>query len=282
MKAEADPLVAQQVEFNRGTAMGWDLYRDHRAKVTQLVVSQAMSGPASLCVLGAGNCNDLDLSAADRTFAEIHLVDVDVQAMVGALLRQEVPEAKFRLRELDVSGVGPQLSRWVNVQPGEREIQDVLHALEAGPLVDLGGPFEVVLSAGLLTQIIGTAVAVLGVDHPRLAELALGLRDAHLRLMVSLLVPGGNGVLVTDLVSSDSCPQLLDVPDDQLPALLDRVLSDRNFFTGTNPHSVVRRFGTDPLLARSVAEVAFRGPWRWWVGSRRTYLVYALTFKRRG
>jgi hypothetical protein len=108
----------------------------------------------------------------------------------------------------------------------------------------------------------------------------LAVRTGHIRLMVRLLRPGGHGVLVTDVVSSDTAPAMVNATDAELPRLLGEAIAKRNFFTGVNPASLVAAIHTDPWLATAVTELSLSGPWRWQVAPSRAYLVVALTFRR--
>jgi hypothetical protein len=107
----------------------------------------------------------------------------------------------------------------------------------------------------------------------------LALRARHLGIMKSLLVAGGRGIFACDVVSSDTCPELLVVGDDDVPPLVARSIREGNFFTGTNPEAVRRALATDPEL--DVRELDGAGPWRWQVDERRAYAVHATRFRRR-
>jgi hypothetical protein len=250
-------------------------------RLTLHALSHHPSGRA--CVLGAGNCNDLTLAKVARHATEIHLVDVDGAALEGGLARAKVRRASghgsvatlFSHADVDLSGLSSYL------QPGRLGSTGsiVEQALE-GPQLDIGQPFDVVLSAGLLTQLISLPVDALGEGHPDLTPVILAVRTGHLRLICKLLEPGGHGVLVTDVVSSDTTPGLSEAPHEALPQLLCEAVKTRNFFTGTNPLSLVNALCTDPLLSMSIEDVRLSRPWRWCVAPSRTYLTVALTFRR--
>src|SRR5947209_20163185 len=70
----------------------------------------------------------------------------------------------------------------------------------------LPGPFDVVASTCLLSQLIGNAFHSIGEAHPRFPEVVRAIRLGHLRLLATLARPGGRVVLVTDVVSSDRSP----------------------------------------------------------------------------
>src|SRR4029077_10811702 len=83
-----NPLVRVQIENNVTTARAWGSFAAHRKRVTGLL--QARSAASRLCVLGAGNCNDLDVRELLASHAEIHLVDLDADALSRGIARQNV------------------------------------------------------------------------------------------------------------------------------------------------------------------------------------------------
>ena len=87
--------------------------------------------------------------------------------------------------------------------------------------------FDRVASTCLLTQILETAAHSLGKGHHQLADVEAALRAGHLRLMARLAAPGGEGVLVTEVVSSRILSKLPDLTAkelaDMLPGLRRRV-----------------------------------------------------------
>lgn len=240
-------LLAEQQALNRATAGEWASYAPHRRRIASLLIEPARGG-GRLCVLGAGNCNDLDLWGLAGVFDEIHLVDLDGEALAAALRRQRV------------------ISRRVIVHGGV----DVAGGTDWAEGV---APFDTVLSAGLLTQLIASAVEGVPEEEESI-EVGLAVRTAHLRLLVRLVRPGGCGGLVTELVSSDTFPELDGLPADRLGSAARQLIAERNFFTGTNPVVLTRALRDDP----SVAWVRATGPWRWRIGAHRSYLAYGLIF----
>src|SRR3954447_9921471 len=107
------PLPPRLVDYHRknnhATLARWDSFSEHRVRVTAL----ALEPPGqTLAVLGAGNCNDLDLAALAARFREIHLIDLDEEAVRRARDRQ--PDAvKARLvvhAPIDLSGAFDRLA----------------------------------------------------------------------------------------------------------------------------------------------------------------------------
>src|SRR5688572_5276182 len=101
-------LIDEQRKANESTRSLSESYREHRDQTTRLALESAKPDVAgTLCVLGAGNCLDLDLPRLAERFAKVHLVDVDRGALEGALSRQ-TPEVQARLvlhAPVDLSGL---------------------------------------------------------------------------------------------------------------------------------------------------------------------------------
>src|SRR6478736_4344582 len=93
----------EQSRMNRSTRGQWDWYAAHRGRIERLIVPQARGG--SICVLGAGNCNDLDLCWLTEVYQHVELVDIDPSALQRAVERQGVA-GKMRLRApVDLTGI---------------------------------------------------------------------------------------------------------------------------------------------------------------------------------
>ena len=232
------------------------------------------SGPLSLCVLGAGNCNDLDLNQLSQWFHQITLADLDHQAMSDALVRQGLSgNSAFALRgPIDLSGTA-------GISDHDRV------------LGQLGGPFDVVVSDCLLTQMADdwqAAIAPAGnpatATSPRAettqaaAQAIIEGRQAHLGQLIELSQPSGCSLLITDFVSSLTAPWIEQLQEDRMPAgLMARLIDEGNFFTGTNPAAIRAAVLADVRLAPRLASIQPLGPWPWHLANR-VYLVYGLRF----
>jgi hypothetical protein len=281
---DAAEVLAVQCSNNLATDANWDSYSEHRARVTALVSAALRSQPAvgaRLVVLGAGNCNDVDLAALVEHCSELHLVDYDEGAMVRGLARQQLrSEHSDRARivlhgGVELSGLAPHLA-----SVGEEDPPRLAEIALAGPVVDIDRPFDVVVSTTLLTQLISLPVRVLGNGFPGLDDIVVAVRNGHLRLITRLLRPGGRGLLVTDVVSSDTLPEVRGTPLGPLARLLEDAVVTGNFFTGTNPYAVSRALSHDPVVSEGVDSASWSGPWRWQMGPSRSYLVVAHSFRR--
>lgn len=259
----------------------WALYAAHRARFTDAVVEAARlradaAAQARLCVLGAGNCNDLDLERVAAPFTEVHLVDIDDRALMRAVARQ--PEAvRPRLHRhggVDLAGLSARrLARWKRTVPDAAEIEDAAGASLEGVLTAVGGPYDVVASACVLTQMAFALRDVLGERHPALDAVRFALMRTHLSTLAALTAPGGVALFVSDVVSSSSYPVAEPLPEGRTltDVLRDVVGSGAGYFAA-NPELVaglLAEVGTPELL----------DPWLWTGPLDRTYLVYALRLR---
>jgi hypothetical protein len=281
-----ESVFDRQARFNRSTQTHWQHFASHRARVQELILTgRELTPGGKFCALGAGNCNDLELNRLLDTFDEVHLVDIDPAALPAAARRQGV-EAHARLRlhaPVDLTGIAETVSQWKTKKPSLDNVREAVRISDSATSPNLGTSFDVVLSSCVLSQIVGYATDSLGGDrHPGFRELVQAIRLRHLRLMLDLLAPGGTGLLVCDLVSSDSASELPRVPEHELGGLVNKLAREGNFFSGLFPDAVLAACQTDPALSRQTADVRILPPWLWRLGPLRTFLVYALRFRRGG
>jgi len=282
----------EQQRRNQQTRGCWELYAEHRRQVTDLLVGHCPEGarplggdvPTSrLCVLGAGNCNDLDLPQLLTRFGEIHLVDLDGDALSAGVGAQHLAaDLRVGLHPgIDVTGLSGRLSNWsCDRPPPPAEIEAMLAVAAGESPLPLEGPFDTVASVCLLSQLLEPIKLALGETHSCYLPLIQAVRARHLRQVVNLCRPGGHLVLVTDFVSSDTCPELATVADAQLSALAEQLVLSQNFFTGLNPFLLRQMFASDPWLTRRVMDARLSRPWRWHFPAR-FYAVCAVTAIRR-
>jgi hypothetical protein len=280
----ATDLLGLHRQNNRETASSWTHFGAHRDKVTALALEGAPdTGIGSLAVLGAGNCNDLDLEVIAARFAEVHLVDLDDEALRRARDRQTAPVAsKLVLHApVDLSGVAGQLAGFRHKPATPQQLATLPSRGTEAVLAALPGPFDRVISTCFLSQLLQSAFVCLGPRHPQLHILACALALAHMRALVQLVRPGGGAVVITDAVSTETYP-LVELWDRQPPlALLAELERADNVFSGTGPAFLRRLLMGDPLVGPLVAGLPrLHQPWLWTFSEERSYLVYALSFAR--
>jgi hypothetical protein len=280
----ASKAVRLQAKANRSTRDHWTYFESHRAEIQKLVVPAFHApGTGRLCVLGAGNCNDIDLRELAEAFAEVHLVDIDGAALESAVRRQGAEAfPPVRLHGgVDLTGIAARFAAWETSPPTPADVRAAAReAVEAPPPDGVRGPFDVVLSPCLLSQLVGYASDMLGKTHPLRRELLLALRTRHLRMLVDLLKPGGSAVLVCDVASSDGVPALGADRKPDLSDLLNRLAYTGRHFDGLAPQAVEAALKSDPLTAPLLGHVQLVRPWLWRLGPKRTFLVYAAIIRR--
>lgn len=281
-----DEITSEQIRRNEESRSGWEKYASHRETVTQLILDSAGEGN-SLTILGAGNCNDIDLGQLIDRFETISLVDVDRTAIETGVSRQGVSpdEKRIRVFESDVTGLLSSLNDVVVAKnSGSEQILELAKLATQAQPVGLPAPADVVISTGLITQLVEATIKMVGeanVASPESPGLHLvqAVRRRHLRLLSELTRPGGSAILVTEIVSSKTVPGLPSARPEQLPALLQSCLASGNFFTGLHPGIIYqemmsREFGCE------LQGVRLTSPWLWEF-TARTYAVVALSATRR-
>src|SRR5262249_43343508 len=156
----------------------WTLYGPHRARLTEALLSIANPSAGRVCILGAGRCNDLDLERLAARYSEIHLVDVNAAAIRQAISRQ-MPAVRARVKKhgpLDLSGLSKRrLDKWKRRPPTASEITSAMNESLPWLLASLPGPFDVVASTCVLTQMAFALTNALGDAHPMLGAVRLAL-----------------------------------------------------------------------------------------------------------
>jgi hypothetical protein len=256
----------------------WNLYSSHRARLTEAILSAARSAGGRLCVLGAGPCNDIDLERLASTFSEIHLVDIAPGAVARAVARQpaEIRSRLFRHAPTDLSGLSSKrLSKWKRFAPMTRDIETATASSLQAIIAQLPGPFDVVASACVLTQMSFDLRTRLGEGHPMFGPIRLSLVAMHVNLLVGLTAPSGVALLVSDATSSNHYP-LADLQADRdMRTVLSDVVKRGACYFAANPE-VIGSF------LSQLGELELLDPWLWTAGLGRTYLVYAFRLSRGG
>jgi hypothetical protein len=277
-------LLQRHRLFNRNSSSRWDAFAGHRAQVMGLLADAARARPdrGRICVLGAGNCNDLDLPQLFGQFREIHLCDMDDEALGKAPGRQQVPpDAPLVLHApLDLSGALPRLPGYARATPNAAQLAELGQACVQDVVGRLPGPFDVVLSACLLSQLMHSCRLALGADNPGLVAIANALVIAHLRTTVALTAPGGVAIVVTDTASSKTYP-LVELWGEKEPlALLDELERSDNVLSGTGPTYLRRLLARDAIIKPQLrAPARIVAPWLWDLGDEVTLLAYALVLE---
>jgi hypothetical protein len=276
-----DRLGRRQVGFNATSRDQWEAFAEHRRCLTRVLARGAAARRSRLCILGAGNANDLDLPALLAAHSEVHLVDIDAAALADGAARQRVA-GHPRLRLFGGVDVTATLGLFSDRTPRSALAPADLAALAAWPASRvtqvLPGGFDRVASTCLLSQVLETAAHALGQGHRQLAEVEAALLAGHLRLLAQLAAPGGEAVLVAEVVSSATIARLPILNGDELIPLLAELRNKGDHFRGVHPRQLLAALRADPSVGPLVAAAALIPPWRWRLHDR-TYLVGAISFR---
>ena len=94
-----------------------------------------------------------------------------------------------------------------------------------------------------------------------------------------MLRPGGVAILISDVVSSVTAPELVDTDDSELPELVRKLVGTQNFFSGTNPATVLAELNLLTKTAGGPESVHTVDPWKWQPGER-TFAVYGMRIQK--
>ena len=278
-------LSAVQFKRNAESRGGWERYRSHRDRVTGLLTNLAAEDLAAttreICILGAGNCNDIDLRALLDLGLRVHLVDLDGDALAAGLRVQGVENSSgIELHAgVDVTGVFPDIAK-LNSASSEEQVRELARRMVDVRGFEVARPCRLVASIGLLTQLIEAVIQSLGHQHAALVDLIQAVRTQHLRLMFDLLARGGSLLLTAEVVSSSTAPEIATIDESRLPELLAKLFAQRNFFTGMHPGILMQTFQTDPVVSPQLRQLTATAPWLWEF-LYRTYAVCGFVAEKR-
>lgn len=235
-------------------------------------------------MLGAGNCHDLELEHLAASYDAIHLVDLDEHALERARDRQ--PQAtRARLithGRTDLSGLLDQLERWQGRQLTPVELLRHPDSTATKLAERLGGPFDVVVSACVLSQMQLALRTALSESHPFFEAACFTLTVTHLRTLARLTRPGGRSVLASDVANEDMAPlhhaeQGLDLRD-----VLAELIRTGDLFNVVHPDLISSISRDDPVLQQELSLPWLADVWLWRNGPVHKFLVCALEFRRLG
>ena len=266
-------------ELNRGLSGSWSAYSGHRARLGSLIAELPQGG--ELCVFGAGNANDLELDALVTRFREVHLVDLDAEALHRARDRQPMAvRAKIVLHEhVDGSGVLEFLDAWGDHFPDRGELARVATEAAQSIVHNLGLAFPAVVSSCLLSQLALPFERAWLTSRANWADLLSTISAIHLATLAGSTRSGGRCLLAVDVASSRDTPALADQHDrrgDELSELVAEARAAGGLQLRPDPRALLARLSA-PGMKALVARPELSEPWLWQRGSV-TELVYGLTF----
>jgi hypothetical protein len=274
----------KHAQGNRRAKDDWQLYQSHREHLTAAIAalapaeSQRPQGP--LVLLGAGNCNDVDVAALLPRFSAVHLVDIDGGALDRARARLG-PELRARTHAhggIELTGLLAQLEAPGARPTGEAAIAAGVAAITAAvPVRDAA----VVVSCCLLSQLGWSLEEASGGDDALGMELRTAALTVHLRTLAALCRPGGAALVAADIVSSDHYPLDELEAEADLRALATQLIAGQDLvYTSANPLLLARLVRRDAVLKAAFSAPEVLPPWLWTGPFERTYLVYPQILRR--
>lgn len=278
-------ITKRQLTERRGNEMGvgdWELYAQHRARQTQAILDAAPSG-GRVCFLGAGNCNDLDLESLASHFSELHLVDIDLQALQRSATRQS-PETQSKIRlhgGIELSGLLGKIGDKKRPLQTFADIEAALQPATERVLAKLPCDMDLAVSCCMMTQIYFGLHRAVSIDDPMLVSIRHAGIVVHLRTLGMIVKPGSSVLFVTDALSSDSYPiETLETETDLVKRIEDLATQVRLFEAGS-PIVIRRILYRDTELIKLLEDPRITAAWLWTGPLERTYLVYSMRLKRR-
>jgi hypothetical protein len=276
--------LSQQKAANQSALPYVDLYQEHRQRLTHRLVRGDDPALRSqrLCVLGAGNCADIELPKLCESYAEIHLVDLDREALERA--RDALPKTnreRVRLHGgVDLTGMLDKLARWklMQITPEELMAHPAQTAETIGQSVD--GPFDVVASTCVITQMQLSVLNALTDRHQLFQAVRHTVSVTHLRTLSRLTCEGGRCLFVTDLVSTERLKAGGDLAAESPRQLYERALREGNVIYVAHPKLIESVVRDDPALRRELSLGDDREVWLWQQGPNRSFVVYAAEMRR--
>jgi hypothetical protein len=258
-------LLERERDRNASTRAGFGAYAEHRAR--QMALLKGLRGQR-IAVLGAGNCNDLELPALARAFEELHLFDIDAEALKRAFERQDDDvRRRCHLHVQDLTGVASFLESWSRAPP-EPFAAQVAAWTKLSALLAEAGQFDVVLSTCLLSQVAINLRDYFGLA-PALNSALLAAIAGHVMLASSLTKPGGTLLVVSDCITSNYPIRAEAQARGALNAVL-HLAAQGAAFPGTDPQLIVAL-----LTSPELSPPELKSAWIWDVG-QQSYLVYAV------
>lgn len=283
--------ATMQKSNNAETKTNHKIYTGHREHSTSLILSQGRNG--KLLILGAGNCNDVDLVSLSRQFSEMHILDIDADALsYGTKQQLGSKKSNITLHVQDVTQFKDAYNTIIE-KPYSSTINrgiELLQTLSFPSLPKYKEYFDVVVSQCMLSQITARIYALRDKENSkskvRLIEtISKKLVIAHLKELIAYLSKGSVGIVITDVVSSEGVGE---ISDKRMKEILYKCYHDKsadihgkNIF-GTN---IVSIFAEHKNELGSLAQFEIHNPlnapfWKWDFSETRQYIVQGFVFKK--
>jgi len=268
------------IKLNRNIEGHRERYGGHRAHLMRLLAT--VGGAPNIGIFGAGNCTDLDADHLASDFSEIHLIDVDPEALERG--RDSFPPAaRDRVvthAGIDLSGFEDRIDEWGDRFPDNAELGRAAVASIHSILRQVGRTFHVVLSDCILSQLPIAYRRAWVTSRTNWNNLFTAITAVHLGTLVGSLERGGRGAIACDALGSKTAPALRDLvgaSPEELQAFVKDGLLQGTVSLDPDPASLLNGLAV-PGLRELVDSPRVTEPWLWNTGD--VLLVYGLLFRR--
>jgi len=264
-------LLERERERNASTRGRFAYYAHHRAQ--QMALAQGLRGER-IAVLGAGNCNDVELPALAEAFREVHLFDIDAEALDSAFERQNSDVQRVcQLHAHDLTGVASFLEDWQARAPEPLAAQ-VAAWSKLSAVLSEAGQFDAVLSTCMLSLVAINLRDFSGLA-PALNSALLAAIAGHIMLAGALTKSGGTVLVTSDCITSRYPIHQEAEARGPLNAIF-HLAAQGAAFPGTDPELIAALLATPDF-----SQPQFKNAWIWDL-SEQSYLVYAVQAARLG
>jgi hypothetical protein len=241
-----------------------------------------VGGGPSIGIFGAGNCTDLDTELLAAEYGEIHLIDVDPEALERG--RESFPpDARERVTThggIDLSGFEDRIDEWGDRFPENAELSRAATGAIHSILRQVGRRFHVVLSDCILSQLPISYRRAWVTSRTNWSHLYTAITAVHLGTLVGTLESGGRCAIACDALGSRTAPALRDLTGatpEELQQFVKEGLEQSSITLDPDPASLLTGLGA-PGLRNLVDSPQITQPWLWNTGD--VLLVYGLIFGR--
>ena len=263
----------------------WQNTSFHRNQVFKVLNASTKVEKPTLCVWGAGECNDLDLIRIVRRFSEITLADIDAESLAKGLELQNESSEKIELvGGLDISGVHELVKKYgeldADASDSERsELVSQIQKVAGDHRLEALSEYDVVVSVCMLSQLQNHLTENFDVEDPAFGDLLKLTRQRHLEMLLEHTKPGGSAILVTDFTSSDSLPSLANASSEMVTDGQMKAIVEGNHFHGLNPLSIQADLENHNSISSQIAKCVRTKPWIWNATNRHYACVGICIFK---
>lgn len=284
-------FIEQQKMANADTRDKYEVYKHHRDKSTNLILSLQKGG--KILIIGAGNCNDVDLVTFTQNFSEVHLLDIDEEALNFGIKHQLGSQThNVSLHITDVTQIADSYNKLLKNpfhSTANRNI-NALRNLSFPSVPSLKEAFNIVVSQCIISQIVEPAVRLWtkekDLKKAKLFKTLAGeLVVAHLKEMAAYLSKGSTGVVITDVVSSEAVGNFSEhtIQDILYNCYYNStsLIYGKNLF-GTNIVNIFHSYKKDlsTIIQLEVANPQNAPAWIWEMSKTKQYIVQGFIFQK--